>query len=234
MGILNSTKPSSGFVIAGVYTAQGVAPVDGQGCALQVDNEGNLLVNNIGGGGGGGGTVTQGPQGSIASPWFTELTIDGTNVAGTPTHPLRIDPTGTTIQPISGTVQPGNTPNTVPWLVSNVPSTTGGASDFHLVSAGSTNANVVKNSSGQLYGWSVFNNAAYPIFVKFYNQTTSPTPGTGVVQTVAVQAGVSVELWLAGGRFYSTGIGLTVTKGIADSDATAVLANDCVLDIFYI
>lgn len=31
---------------------------------------------------------------------------------------LRVDPTGTTIQPVSGTVQPGNTANTTPWLAS--------------------------------------------------------------------------------------------------------------------
>lgn len=36
---------------------------------------------------------------------------------GDATTPLRIDPTGTTTQPISGTVQPGNTPNTTPWLI---------------------------------------------------------------------------------------------------------------------
>ncbi len=45
---------------------------------------------------------------------------------GTNTNPIRIDPTGTTIQPVSGTVaatqsgtwtvQPGNTANTTPWL----------------------------------------------------------------------------------------------------------------------
>lgn len=29
---------------------------------------------------------------------------DGTNVLGTPTHPVRVDPTGTTVQPVSGSV----------------------------------------------------------------------------------------------------------------------------------
>lgn len=46
----------------------------------------------------------------------------GSVEGGTATHPLRIDPTGSTTQPVSAsqngtwTVQPGNTPNTTPWL----------------------------------------------------------------------------------------------------------------------
>ena len=51
------------------------------------------------------GTVTanQGTPNSIGNSWPVEVT-DGTNVLGTPTHPVRIDPTGTTTQPVSGTV----------------------------------------------------------------------------------------------------------------------------------
>ena len=59
------------------------------------------------------GTVTanQGTPGSSNWPvsasqsgtWKQEIT-DGSNVLGTPTNPLRTDPTGTTTQPVSGTV----------------------------------------------------------------------------------------------------------------------------------
>ena len=51
------------------------------------------------------GTVT-GNQGTPNTPdnsWPVEVT-DGTNVLGTPSHPVRTDPTGTTTQPVSGTV----------------------------------------------------------------------------------------------------------------------------------
>lgn len=67
------------------------------------------------------GTVVanQGTSGSSSWPvtasqmgvWQQELT-DGTNVLGTSTHPLRTDPTGTTSQPVSGTVNVGNLPTT--------------------------------------------------------------------------------------------------------------------------
>jgi hypothetical protein len=48
-------------------------------------------------------TVTQGAPNTLANAWPVELT-DGTNVLGTSSHPVRVDPTGTTTQPVSGTV----------------------------------------------------------------------------------------------------------------------------------
>lgn len=132
---------------------------------------------------------------------------------------------------VTGTVSA--TQGTSPWVVSTQTATSGGTVDFHLVSAGSTNANNVKASAGQLYGWRIYNNAGYPVYVKFYNTAGTPTPGTGVVETVGVQAGTAAEFSIGAGIAYSTGIGLSITKGITDADATAVLASDCVVDIFY-
>jgi hypothetical protein len=75
---------------------------------VQADGAGNLCVNVRVGGGGGGGTVTanQGTAAALAGAWPVEIT-DGTNVLGTSSHPIRIDPTGTTVQPISGTITLG-------------------------------------------------------------------------------------------------------------------------------
>jgi hypothetical protein len=47
--------------------------------------------------------ATQGPAAALSAAWPFEMT-DGTNILGTSTHPVRIDPTGTTTQPVSGTV----------------------------------------------------------------------------------------------------------------------------------
>lgn len=51
------------------------------------------------------GTVTsnQGSPNTVANAWPVEIT-NGTNILGTPTNPVRVDPTGTTVQPVSGTV----------------------------------------------------------------------------------------------------------------------------------
>lgn len=58
------------------------------------------------------GTVTanQGTPTSLVNAWPVELS-DGINVLGTPAHPVRIDPTGTTVQPVSGivTITPSGT-----------------------------------------------------------------------------------------------------------------------------
>lgn len=50
-GPLNSAEPTTSILISGVYNAQAPAPADEQVCALQLDSEGNLLVNVMEGGG---------------------------------------------------------------------------------------------------------------------------------------------------------------------------------------
>lgn len=84
------------------------------------------------------GTVTanQGTANTLANAWPVELS-DGTNLLGTSSHPLRIDPTGTTTQPISGSVSVSNFPatqsvsgtvavtqSTSPWVISGTVTTT--------------------------------------------------------------------------------------------------------------
>ncbi len=65
-----------------------------------------------------------------------------------------------------------------------------GCIPYHVVAAGSTNAANIKAAPGQVYGWNIYNNAGYPIYVKLHNTAGTPTPGSGVIQTIAVQAGL--------------------------------------------
>ena len=148
---------------------------------------------------------------------------DNTEI-GTAAQPVRIDPVGTTVQPVS---QSG-----APWSVTINPATSGGTSDYHAVSAGSTNLGTIKASAGQLYGWNIYNNAAYPIYVKLFNKASNPTLGTDVpVRTIGVQAGTETTFFNSLGMAFSIGIAVAITKVITDADATAILANDCVIDI---
>jgi len=110
---------------------------------------------------------------------------------------------------------------------------TGAASGTHLVSAATTNPTVVKASAGRLLGFVLTNNAASKVYVKFHNQTTAPTAGTGVVRSFGIPAGGTITFSLEGGIAFSTGIALTTVTGAADADATAVAANDIVGDIFF-
>lgn len=109
----------------------------------------------------------------------------------------------------------------------------GGLSKYHAVTAGSTNTANIKASAGTVYSVRVFNAADYPIYVKLHNNAGLPTAGVGVVETIGVQAGTQVVHTLMQGDAFTTGIAISIVKGIADADATAVLANDGVVDVFY-
>lgn len=108
-----------------------------------------------------------------------------------------------------------------------------GCTIYHAVSAGSTNAANVKASAGRVLGWYVYNAADYPIYLKFHNTAGTPTAGSGVVYTVGVQSGTSSTFDDDDGFGFATGIGVSIVKGIADADATAVLASDCVVNVHY-
>lgn len=114
-----------------------------------------------------------------------------------------------------------------------MPVTTGGLTPFHRVTTGSTNAVNVKASAGQVYHISLSNRAAYPIYFKFHNNAGTPTAGAGVVYAIGLQAGLDREIELLDGLAFATGIAISIVKGIADSDATPVLANDGSIDIAY-
>jgi len=126
---------------------------------------------------------------------------------------------------------PGNSADGV--RANLVPVTSGGCLISHLISAATTNATSVKASAGQVYGWKIFNNSAGRRYVKLHNTAGAPTAGVGVVMTIGVQAGVEVSLAVPQGIEFTTGIAFTTVTGIADSDATAVSANDLAIDIFY-
>lgn len=107
----------------------------------------------------------------------------------------------------------------------------GACSTDHTVAAASPNAKSIKASAGLLVGVRVFNNAAYPVYVKFHNTAGTPTAGAAVVYTVGVQAGRERDVLIPFGRYFSTGIGMTIVKDITDAGATAVALSDCVVDV---
>ena len=103
----------------------------------------------------------------------------------------------------------------------------------HFVAAGSTNATLVKNAAGKVFGWFFANTTATWRYVKLHNQATAPTAGTGVVRTIGVPPNGVASFFSEGGITFATGIGLTMVTGAADADATAVTANDLVGELFY-
>lgn len=123
--------------------------------------------------------------------------------------------------------------------IANIPVGGGGGDEmpssyFHLVAASGTNAHVVKAGAGVLTGWFMSNEAPYAVYVKLYDKATTPVVGTDTpVQTIQVQAGQPVPFPFGSGITYNNGIGVAITLGMADSNASGVAAGDCVVDLFY-
>ena len=118
-------------------------------------------------------------------------------------------------------------------VVQPIPATSGGLSTYHLISAGSTNATVVKASAGQLYGWSITNTTTAWSYVKLHNASTTPTAGASVFFTVGVPPNGGTNFSDELGVAFSTGIALTTVTGVADSNSTAVAASDLNINLFY-
>lgn len=145
-------------------------------------------------------------------------------------------PTTAVSQSGTWTVQPGNTPNSIPWIVTDTPSTTGGLSKFHLVGAATDNATNVKASAGQVYAITAFNVSADERYLKFHNTAGTPTAGSGVTDTYLIPgntAGSGVAINIDKGIPFGTGIGITLVTGIADNDTAAIGASEVVVNIYY-
>ena len=98
---------------------------------------------------------------------------------------------------------------------------------FTLSSAAGTNATNIKATAGTLYQITCSNVLASVAFVKLFNTAAAPTVGTTVpVLTMAVPAnGVPLNInFDALGMRFSSGISLSITNSVADSDVTAVAA----------
>lgn len=131
-------------------------------------------------------------------------------------------------------VNDGDVAKSNPLPTALYPVISGGGSDYHKVSAGSNNAASIKGALGQVYGVQGFSIAAYPVYVKLYDKAGAPNPAADTpIRTIALQAGVRCDDDIVYGLAFANGIGIAIVKGIADNDNTAVLANDCVVDVDY-
>lgn len=100
-----------------------------------------------------------------------------------------------------------------------------------IAAAASTNATIVKAGPSKVYKAVLYNNAAYAVFLKIYSKATAPTVGTDVpvltlgVPATATGAFIQVDL---DGLDLPLGFAYAITKLVADSDTTVVVANDLV------
>lgn len=105
-----------------------------------------------------------------------------------------------------------------------------------IMSSG-TNSTLVKGSAASLFKVEAFNNSTMPGYLKLYNLSTAPTPGSSLVWLRFLVPGNSggggLVTEYSGGVTAGTGIGYTFTGGIADSDTTAVSAATYIVNIHY-
>lgn len=150
--------------------------------------------------------------------------------------------------PISGTVT-ANTGLTQPLTdtqlratavpISPRPNTTGsnGTTPYKLISTASTNANVVKNSGGNLYSIVAIGLTSTVRYLKLYSKATAPTVGTDVpLMTIPVPAntqGAGVAIPFSMGVNFPLGIGIAITSGSANNDTGAVGAGDVIINLTY-
>src|SRR5262249_50555220 len=93
--------------------------------------------------------------------------------------------------------------------------TTSGLTTYRLLSAASTNGNNIKGSAGKVYGWYLYNNAAYACFVKLYNKATSPSVGSDTpFLTIPLPSNSGANTFSDIGIPFGTGIGIGITTGV--------------------
>jgi hypothetical protein len=133
-----------------------------------------------------------------------------------------------TTQTITGAVTTSGSVTNTPASATNTNAT--------LNSAATTNATSVKASGGGVYAVTASNSGAAAAFIKLYNKATAPTVGTDTpVLTIPVPAsGVANVQFGAIGQRFSTGIAFAITNLIADTDTTAVAANQVKVMVSYI
>ena len=103
-----------------------------------------------------------------------------------------------------------------------------------LVSAVSTNDTLIRTGKVRLFGAVLTNDAATPLYVKYYDKATIPTVGTDIpLITVCVDTKKTVNLDFGNeGVQFQNGLGMGVTTLIPDADATDTAADDMFASTF--
>lgn len=231
----STTSGQSGALALGAVTTAAPSYTTAQSNALSLTTAGALRVDNS--------AVTQPVSGTVSITansavnvaqinGVTTLMGNGTTGTGSQRVTLASDMTAISTTGYMSVKFDQTTPGTTNG-VSLVPTTTGGLTTYHLVSAASTNATNVKASAGQLYGYYIFNANASARKIAFHNSASAPTAGASVFFSVVIPASSGANVEFSQGIPFSSGIGITTVTGTADSDATGVAAGDLIINLFY-
>lgn len=125
----------------------------------------------------------------------------------------------------TGVVQPGNTPNTTPWITAHWPDGSSSGSPSNVVSTALEASHVVKNAAGTLYLLTCLNTKTSTQYLQIFNSTTVPADATATTTAPMVCAATSNCSVSYGvyGRYFATGIAWSnsstaTTKTIGSAD----------------
>jgi hypothetical protein len=112
---------------------------------------------------------------------------------------------------------------------------TGAASAVKVISAATTNPNLVKGAAGRVVGYDLINNATAVRYVKLFSKATAPVPGTDIpIAIISIGAnGGKAQASIPGGLGFALGIGYSIVAGSADLDTTAIASGDVVGTILF-
>jgi hypothetical protein len=109
---------------------------------------------------------------------------------------------------------------------------------FSLIAAATDNATLIKKGAGKIVSIFAVNVNAAVRYLKFYDTNILPVAGTGrPIRRYAIPAsttGLGFVLAPTVPMGFFLGLAFTIVNGVADTDATAIAANDVILTIEYI
>jgi hypothetical protein len=108
----------------------------------------------------------------------------------------------------------------------------GGATPYRNISLGVT-GQVLKATTGRVYGWHIINSAASARYVKFYDKATAPTEADTPVLSIKLAASGVDESSSTVGIAFQNGIAARATTALADNDTGAPTANDVLVNVLY-
>lgn len=231
----SATAAQKGSLTLAAVTTAAPAYTTAQSSPLSLTLTGGLRVD--------GSAVTQPVSGTVTTTPPANASTNLTQLAGTAVDvnsgnksagTLRVvlvtdQPSMTNAQPAaqSGTwtVQPGNTANTTPWLMTDVPATSGG---WTMWSTPNNNANAplvatvatVKGSAGQLGGYIVYNPNATVAYIQVFDVAGAVTLGTtrpNLVIPVPPTSGANIEF----GKGIAFANAIKIAATTTDSGSTA-------------
>lgn len=108
------------------------------------------------------------------------------------------------------------------------------ATSYSLISAATVNATTVKAAPGPLIGWLIVNTSASSRFIRFYDKASAPITTDVPVLRIPLPPGDGTNVSFAlNTLWFPHGISFNITGAQPDNDATAIVAGDVTLNLFY-